>query len=555
VGGGGAGGSGGGGGAEGGGDVSDPPNSSTTTRMKRFVSKVAYVKQDDIFFVHLTVRDQLAYTAFLRLPQGWTRVSKLQKVDRILQLLRLTHVQHSPIQCLSGGEKKRVNIGTELLTNPSCLLLDEPTSGLDSTNAVALVRLLQQLARQQQKTVIMSIHQPSSGMFLSFDSLVLLAAGYVVYFGTPRQSIAYLKDDDNHEDEEEDGGGGEGRRRRRRQRFSSNLACPEGYNAADHWMDLLVTNSDDDEDDDEDGGALEEEHKDLARTTNGENVNGAAAGGSSMMLKRHRKSGMSPTSNTAATSRIRPSTNKSHLQSTRQQLIEAWDDEAVAKQVDSAVREQSTTITGFHDAMDNSSHHENPSQKGGGGGSSSSNKLSDIVTKKYNTSWWVQYRVLVHRAMKNSRSAIFTPLNMIKSAVLGIVAGLLWFQLEYTEKAVHDHTSYVFFTMTYWVFDSMFTSLLAFPSERQVILKVSICSVYNEVYVLFVWLVWFPFQCKSSFGVLFLSHLLCTTYYKGTSLFSLPLECLLFSQDDKRGSNSLDSASDLHDNFLLVGWD
>jgi ABC-type multidrug transport system ATPase subunit len=99
----------------------------TSSTMKRFQSKVAYVTQADVFFTHLTVRDQFAYTAFLRLPDALPKKQKLDEVECIIKLLRLTKVADSKIQMLSGGEKKRVNIGTELLTDPSCLLLDEPT--------------------------------------------------------------------------------------------------------------------------------------------------------------------------------------------------------------------------------------------------------------------------------------------------------------------------------------------------------------------------------------------------------------------------------------------
>lgn len=99
----------------------------SNTMKKRVMAQIAYVKQADIFFTDLTVRDQLGYTAFLRLPQAWTTTRKLDEVERIIKLLRLTKVADSKICMLSGGEKKRVNIGTELLTDPSCLLLDEPT--------------------------------------------------------------------------------------------------------------------------------------------------------------------------------------------------------------------------------------------------------------------------------------------------------------------------------------------------------------------------------------------------------------------------------------------
>ena len=84
-----------------------------------------------------------------------------------------------------------MNIATELLTDPEVLLLDEPTSGLDSTSAVALIKLLQKLCRSEKKTVITSIHQPSSAVFRSFDKLLMLAEGNVVFFGTPVSSLSY----------------------------------------------------------------------------------------------------------------------------------------------------------------------------------------------------------------------------------------------------------------------------------------------------------------------------------------------------------------------------
>ena len=97
--------------------------------MKQLMAKTAYIKQVDIFFEHLSVKDQLTYTALLRLPDSMPKEQKFQEVQRIIKLLRLTKVQDNPIRMCSGGEKKRVNIGTELLTDPKIILLDEPTSG------------------------------------------------------------------------------------------------------------------------------------------------------------------------------------------------------------------------------------------------------------------------------------------------------------------------------------------------------------------------------------------------------------------------------------------
>jgi len=121
--------------------------------MKKLKKKVAYVKQSDLFFGHLTVRDQLTYTAFLRLPSSWPKVQKIAEVDRIIKQLRLNKCADTPIHQISGGEKKRVNIGSELLTDPAIILLDEPSSGLDSTSAVALMSILHTLARDEGKTI------------------------------------------------------------------------------------------------------------------------------------------------------------------------------------------------------------------------------------------------------------------------------------------------------------------------------------------------------------------------------------------------------------------
>ena len=361
----------------------------TKSSMKRLMSKIAYVKQSDVFFGHLTIRDQLTYTALLRLPSSWEKSRKHGAVNEIIQLLRLNKVADSPIMLVSGGEKKRVNIGTELLTDPSVVLLDEPTSGLDSTSAVALLRLLQRLARSQGKTVITSIHQPSSAVFRSFDKLLMLAEGHCVYFGTPRGSLGYLRDKD--------------------------FACPDGYNAADHWMDLLVRDSMLDDDEDELGST--------------------------------ERSSTAP----HRTAKLIDLEQQEEPKSPRSLLIREWDDEGLAKEIEAQSAASNTRLK------------REASVKSG----------ALTVVKKYNTSWLAQYAVLTHRCLKNSRSAIFTPINLIKSAALGVVAGLLWFQTENTERTVEDRISYYFFTMTFWVFDSMFGALMSFPSEREVILKVS----------------------------------------------------------------------------------
>jgi ABC-type lipoprotein export system ATPase subunit len=106
-------------------------------RNKRAKRHTAFVLQDDIFFSSLTVRETLTLTGQLLLPSTMSEEQKLQRVEDIIELLKLTKVANSKvgdamIRGLSGGEKKRLNIANELITDPSLLILDEPTSGLDS---------------------------------------------------------------------------------------------------------------------------------------------------------------------------------------------------------------------------------------------------------------------------------------------------------------------------------------------------------------------------------------------------------------------------------------
>jgi ABC-type multidrug transport system ATPase subunit len=89
--------------------------------MKR---KLAYVLQQDLFFENLTVKQQLTFTALLRLPNNLPKSDKLAQVEQIIDQLRIRKCANTPIMLISGGEKKRVNIGTELLTNPSVIFLD-----------------------------------------------------------------------------------------------------------------------------------------------------------------------------------------------------------------------------------------------------------------------------------------------------------------------------------------------------------------------------------------------------------------------------------------------
>ncbi|XP_071908553.1 ABC transporter G family member 22-like isoform X1 [Coffea arabica] len=159
-------------------------------------SRIGFVTQDDVLFPHLTVKETLTFAAQLRLPSILTKQQKEQRAVDVIYELGLERCQDTMIggsfvRGVSGGERKRVCIGNEIIINPSLLFLDEPTSGLDSTTALRIVELLQDIA-EAGKTVITTIHQPSSRLFHKFDKLILLGKGNLLYFGKAAEAMVYF---------------------------------------------------------------------------------------------------------------------------------------------------------------------------------------------------------------------------------------------------------------------------------------------------------------------------------------------------------------------------
>lgn len=127
-----------------------------------------------------------------------TRSEKIQAAESVIAELDLEKCADSVVgsafvRGVSGGERKRVSIGHEMLVNPSLLVLDEPTSGLDSTAAGRVVGILGSLARKG-RSVVLSVHQPSSGVYQMFDNVMLLSEGNCVYFGKGRDAMEYFRE-------------------------------------------------------------------------------------------------------------------------------------------------------------------------------------------------------------------------------------------------------------------------------------------------------------------------------------------------------------------------
>ncbi len=178
-----------------------------------------YVQQDDIFIGTLKVKEHLYFQAMLRMDSSYTKEEKRFRVNEVLNDLNLEKCQETLIgdpllnvKGISGGERRRLAFASEIITNPGILFCDEPTSGLDSFMAMSIVESMKFLATQG-RTIICTIHQPSSEIFCNFDDLYLMAEGRVAYCGPLNKASDF---------------------------FTMNgYKCPSRYNPADFYINKL----------------------------------------------------------------------------------------------------------------------------------------------------------------------------------------------------------------------------------------------------------------------------------------------------------------------------
>ncbi|KAK8546163.1 hypothetical protein V6N13_067398 [Hibiscus sabdariffa] len=167
-----------------------------SSRMLKAIS--AYVMQHDLLFPMLTVEETLMFAAEFRLPRTLSKSQKRTRVQALINQLGLRNAAKTVIgdeghRGVSGGERRRVSIGIDIIHDPIVLFLDEPTSGLDSTSAFMIVKALQRIA-QSGSIVIMSVHQPSYRILGLVDRLIILSNGRTVYSGVPTNLSLYFSD-------------------------------------------------------------------------------------------------------------------------------------------------------------------------------------------------------------------------------------------------------------------------------------------------------------------------------------------------------------------------
>ncbi|EDO41448.1 predicted protein [Nematostella vectensis] len=387
---------------------------------KKLKKRIGYVMQEDIFFSHLTLKETLTYSAMLRLPDTLSKAQKLQKVDEIVKILDLSKCLHtcigSPMERgLSGGEKKRANIGCELIINPSLIFLDEPTSGLDSSNAMNLIKTLQDYCLKEKKTIVTSIHQPSSQIYHLFDKLLLLCNGQMAYYGKASKVLEFFE--------------------------SINLICAPHFNPADFILEKVTAGSEV-ENRIVESWAKRREKKNLMNeaspdTHTSSKLNGVI-NGSAIKQEDHKVKNRDL---------HRPNSHSKKL----------TDEVTLVSFKKTAVSDVKLNVDDDNDDDDD---------------------YTDVHTG-WVTSFWTQFTVLTERTFKQSKPEILSKLNFIQTFVLSIIVGLIWFRIPYTEETIRDRYAVVFFVIVYWNLNPMFSALVSFPAERTIINKERAAGYYR----------------------------------------------------------------------------
>ncbi|XP_054261169.1 ATP-binding cassette subfamily G member 4-like [Macrosteles quadrilineatus] len=179
--------------------------------LRTFHKMSRYIMQEDLLQPRLTVMESMMIAADLKLGYTVRRKQKVEMINEVLELLRLTKCKKTLTGCLSGGERKRVSIALELVNNPPVIFLDEPTTGLDDMSSSQCISLLKNLAHGG-RTVICSIHTPSARLFSQFDHVYIVSEGQCVFQGRGEDIVPFLA--------------------------SLGLHCPKHYNPADFMIEV-----------------------------------------------------------------------------------------------------------------------------------------------------------------------------------------------------------------------------------------------------------------------------------------------------------------------------
>lgn len=312
---------------------------------------------------------------------------------------------------LSGGEKKRVNIACELLTNPSVMLIDvslpccskcplqlqlchlfqEPTSGLDSCTAHSLVQTIKNFAVKKKKTIVMTVHQPSSQMFYLFDQLLLLSGGQLAYFGPTSAVVPFFA--------------------------NIGLTISMHYNPADFILEKVKNSSHQ--------SKIIEAAKSLVKTPKYSDSDYKCSFGEKV--------------DTSHSAKYDDCWKKESLKS-----IELQIDENHHQGYPKVVHDSDSGRSSWSEPDRSSTFSSNSFCR-----DDLLNKISSSGSRrqaKWSTSMWTQIQVLTERNFIEAKHRMLSKLNWLQTVVLAIIAGLIWFRPARTEDTMEDIRGWMFFS-------------------------------------------------------------------------------------------------------------
>ncbi|KAI0775145.1 hypothetical protein BD413DRAFT_294544 [Trametes elegans] len=425
-----------------------------------FKKVMGFVDQEDTLMSTLTVYETVLYSALLRLPREMSLEAKKYRTLETMNELGILGIKDSRIgdtgrRSISGGEKRRVSIACELVTSPSILFLDEPTSGLDAYNALSVIDSLVSLARDYNRTVVFTIHQPRSNIVSLFDQLIVLARGKLIYSGEADKVTDYLA--------------------------QVGHPCPLGFNVADFLIDLTMQaglepsslESPPSEDQlrtetNEEASNLRDEERGLARET----ISLHSAPGVSERTRAgsiHSSTAYIRRQTSRLLEAIAPSGEVSDgpIPAKLAELIDAFKRSEIASSLEAEIVEVASA----------------PAAQGNGNGTSELPDVaveSNITRGRKRASWATQFRILSGRAFKNLyRDPALLAAHYISAVGVALICGFFFQNITNDIAGFQNRLGVFFFTLALFGF-SCLSSLNLFANERILFMRERANGYYSS---------------------------------------------------------------------------
>ncbi|EDW11003.2 LOW QUALITY PROTEIN: uncharacterized protein Dmoj_GI16191 [Drosophila mojavensis] len=409
----------------------------------------AYIMQDNQLHGNLTVQEAMTVATNLKLSKKFTKLEKNSMIDDILLTLSLSEHRNTMTRNLSGGQKKRLSIALELVSNPPIMFFDEPTSGLDSSTCFQCIHLLKMLAAGG-RTVICTIHQPSARLFEMFDQLYTLADGQCVYQGSTKQLVPFLS--------------------------TLNLECPSYHNPASYVIEVSC------------GEHGDHTRKLVDAIDNGKRDIRSAADYATLKARNDlvKVQNLKAILDKNDVSTVNGSKYEENLTLNNGLLNGMVND--IVKETNNLGSQAVVSTNEKGDAMIDVEKTDNCTTA----------LLSEEIMspERYPTSQFHQFWVVLKRTLLFSyRDWTLMYLRLFAHLLVGFLIGALYYDIGNDGAKVLSNLGFLFFNMLFLMYTSMTITILSFPLEMPVLLKENFNRWYSlKSYYLAISVADLPFQ-------------------------------------------------------------